>query len=360
MGAPDPPEAGPNRVRLGSWPTPVEPAPRLAERLGLDPGSLWIKRDDLTGLGAGGNKVRKLEYLCAAAFESGATMLITSGGAQSNHARLTAAAACRLGMDCVVVLAGEPPPVPTGNLALEAMMGTRVIWAGRVGDGELDRQVEVVASELRESGRRVEVIPLGGSNALGAHGYIDCGNELVAQIPDLRHVVVAVGSGGTMAGLVAALGSDRVLGIDAGAVANPEARVDAILDELLALGAMEPARASGPLRLRADQVGPGYTILTPEARRALIDAAQFEGMFLDPVYTAKALSGLAAAVKDGGIKHDERTVFVHTGGLPGLFGHEFMRDPRAAPEGAKIARAAREGAASLIQPADRRGSDGPP
>jgi D-cysteine desulfhydrase len=133
-----------------------------------------------------------------------------------------------------------------------------------------------------------------------------------------------------------------------------------MLDELLALGAMEPARASGPLRLRADQVGPGYTILTPEARRALIDAAQFEGMFLDPVYTAKALSGLAAAVKDGSIKHDERTVFVHTGGLPGLFGHEFMRDPRGAPEAAKIAGTGREGAASLIQPADRRGSDGPP
>jgi len=323
--------AVPDRVPLGSWPTPVERAPRLAERLGLDPACLWIKRDDLTGLGAGGNKVRKLEYLCAAALESGATLLITSGGAQSNHARLTAAAACRLGLDCVVVLAGERPPVPSGNLALDEMMGTRVIWAGPVGDDELDRQVEVVAGELRRSGRCVEVIPLGGSNALGARGYLDCGNELVDQVPDLRHVVVAVGSGGTMAGLVAALGSDRVLGIDAGAVPDPEARVRSMLDELSAQGAAAPARTGGPLRLRDDQVGPGYTILTPEARDALIDAAQLEGIFLDPVYTAKALSGLAAAVRDGSIGHDEPTVFVHTGGLPGLFGHAFLRDPHGVP-----------------------------
>src|ERR1039458_6077124 len=141
MGAPKAQNAGPDRVCLGTWPTPVEGAPRLAVRLGLNPESLWIKRDDLTGLGAGGNKVRKLEYLCAAAVERGATILVTSGGAQSNHGRLTAASACRLGMACLVVLAGEPPTVPNGNIALEGLMGAQVVWAGEVDDDELDGQV---------------------------------------------------------------------------------------------------------------------------------------------------------------------------------------------------------------------------
>jgi D-cysteine desulfhydrase len=290
----------------------------------MDPGALWIKRDDLTGLGAGGNKVRKLEYHCAAALEHGATTLVTSGGAQSNHARLTAAAACRLGLDCVVVLAGDPPAFVSGNLALEGLMGTQVSWAGEVDDAGLEARVEEVAADLTQSGRQVEVIPLGGSNVLGAHGYIDCANEIETEVPDVRHVVVAVGSGGTMAGLIAALGPERVLGFDVGATANAQARVKTMLEGLSSDGAADPG--FGALRLRRDQAGPGYGILTPHARAALFDAARYEGIFLDPVYTAKALSGLAAAVQDGTIKHDERTVFVHTGGLPGLFGHPFLLD----------------------------------
>jgi D-cysteine desulfhydrase len=324
-------EPGPDRVSLGTWPTPVEQAPRLAERLGLDPGSLWLKRDDLTGLGAGGNKVRKLEYLCAAAIGKGATTLVTSGGAQSNHARLTAAAACRLGLDCVVVLAGAPPGIPSGNLALEGLMGTRVVWAGDVDDDGLDKKVDAVAGELTRSGRRVEVIPLGGSSVLGARGYIDCGHELAAQVPGLRHAVVAVGSGATMAGLVASLGSERVMGVDAGATANARERVQRLVDGLSDEGTMSPDNTGAPLRLRGDQVGDGYGILTPEARSALVDAARCEGVFLDPVYTAKAMSGLAAAVRDGSIKHDELTVFLHSGGLPGLFGHDFIRGPQCNP-----------------------------
>jgi D-cysteine desulfhydrase len=292
---------------------------------------LWLKRDDLTGLGAGGNKVRKLEYLCAAAIGKGATTLVTSGGAQSNHARLTAAAACRLGLDCVVVLAGAPPGIPSGNLALEGLMGTRVVWAGDVDDDGLDKKVDAVAGELTRSGRRVEVIPLGGSSVLGARGYIDCGHELAAQVPGLRHAVVAVGSGATMAGLVASLGSERVMGVDAGATANARERVQRLVDGLSDEGTMSPDNTGAPLRLRGDQVGDGYGILTPEARSALVDAARCEGVFLDPVYTAKAMSGLAAAVRDGSIKHDELTVFLHSGGLPGLFGHDFIRGPQCNP-----------------------------
>jgi len=332
MGAAQAEDLGPARVSLGTWPTPVERAPRLAERLGLAAGCLWIKRDDLTGLGAGGNKVRKLEYLCAAAVENGATTLVTSGGAQSNHARLTAAAACRLGLRCVAVLAGQRPEVPTGNLALEGLLGARVVWAGKVDDDGLDERVETVAEDLTRSGQRVEVIPLGGSSAIGARGYVDCGHELDAQVPDFTRVVVGVGSGGTMAGLVAALGPERVLGVDAGATADAHRRVRDLLDQLFAAGATSSAYTDGPLHLRGDQVGAGYGILTSGARTALIDAAQCEGIILDPVYTAKALSGLGAALREGSIGPDEPTVFLHSGGLPGLFGHDVLRDPQCAPE----------------------------
>jgi D-cysteine desulfhydrase len=316
---------------LGTWPTPVETAPRLAEWLGLDPDCFWIKRDDLTGLGAGGNKVRKLEYTGAAAVRNGATTLVTSGAAQSNHARLTAAAACRLGLECLLVLAGEPPAAPSGNLALEGLLGAEVVWAGQVDHEELESLVGAAAIELARRGRRAEVIPYGGSNVQGAHGCIDCGIELDAQVPSLRHAVVAVGSGGTMAGLVAALGPGRVLGIDTGAASDVSRRIRDILGGLASEGAMPSADASAPLRLRSDQVGAGYGVLTPEARGALVHAARCEGIILDPVYTAKALSGLAAAVADGSIEHDEPTAFLHTGGLPGLFGHDFIRDPEWLP-----------------------------
>ncbi len=305
---------------LGTWPTPLEPAPRLASRLGLRPGDLWVKRDDLTGLGGGGNKVRKLEYLCAEARREGATMLVTSGAAQSNHARLTAAAAARLGLGCRLVLAGPPPARATGNVALDHLLGAELVWVPGVDDVELVERSEEVARRLTGEGERVSLIPYGGSSVTGARGYVDCGRELLHQMPDLRHVVVAVGSGGTMAGLVAALGPDRVLGVDAGALADPDGRVRELVAGLADAGV--GLRRGGPLRLRRDQVGPGYGVLTPRAADALRAAARCEGIVLDPVYTAKALSGLAAAVADGDIVVGEPVIFVHTGGMPGLFGHD--------------------------------------
>ncbi len=309
------------RVSLGSWPTPIERAPRLARALGLNPEIFWLKRDDLSGLGAGGNKVRKLEYLCADALGQGAEVLVTSGRTQSNHARITAAAARRLGLGCVLVLGGEDEPTKQGNLLLDALLGARIVWAGPVGDAELDRRVEQVAAELEARGSPTAVIPLGGSNPSGARGYVDCGRELEGQIPGLRHVVVALGTGGTMAGLVAALGPERVLGIDVGATEDPAGRVVTLLD---GLGA---PRGRAVLRIRADQVGAGYGVLTADASMAMSDAAELEGVLLDPVYTAKALSGLRAAVADGDVGPGEPTVFVHTGGLPGLFGHELAAHP---------------------------------
>jgi D-cysteine desulfhydrase len=311
-------------VRLTPWPTPLEPAPRLGVALGLGERDLWIKRDDLTDFG-GGNKVRKLEYLVGEAVAGGATVLVTSGGVQSNHARVTAAAAARCGLRAVLVLAGTPLAGRPGNLALEQLLGAHLVLAGPVSGDALDRRVEEVAERLRDQGEVPAVLPFGGSSPVGARGYVACAAELDEQAPDAVHVVVAVGSGGTMAGLVAGLGPDRVIGVDAGAVPDPAERVSALA---ASLGA-----PPGHVQVHRDQVGDGYGSLTREAAAAMRAAARTEGLLLDPVYTGKALAGLAAAVAEGTISPGQRTVFVHTGGLPGLFGHPFAAELAAAAIG---------------------------
>ncbi|MEU5537313.1 pyridoxal-phosphate dependent enzyme [Streptomyces sp. NPDC020362] len=303
-------------VQLGTFPTPVEPAPRLAAALGLGPGDLWIKRDDLTGLGGGGNKIRKLEWTVGAALAEGADTLVTTGAPQSNHARLTAAAAARLGLDAVLVLRGSPGGSRSGNLALDGLLGARLAWAGDVDQAGLNAVAAEVCVRLRETGARPALIPFGGSSTLGARGYVRCGEELRTQVPDLRTAVVALGSGGTMAGLVAALGTESVLGVDVGALADPSAAVTEFAGPLAA----EQVTADR-LRVRRDQVGSGYAALTGPVAEALRLAARTEGVVLDPIYTGRALAGLTAAVRDGDVRPGEKTVFVHTGGLPGLFGH---------------------------------------
>jgi D-cysteine desulfhydrase len=299
------------RVPLISRPTPLEAAPRLAQAIGLEPGDLWIKRDDLTGLGGGGNKARKLEWTAGAARAHGATTLVTSGAAQSNHARLTAAAGARLGLDVVLVLAGEPSDTATGNIALDGLFGATIVWAGKVNDTTLVDAVTDVAAQLRAQGRQPEIIPFGGSSVLGAQGYVEAGEELLAQLPGLTSAVVAVGSGGTMAGLVMALGAERVLGVDCGAVPDSEQAVARLAGDL----------GGARLRLRLDQVGAAYSALTDQVREAMVIAARTEGIVLDPVYTGRALAGLIAAMRDGDVHPGEQTVLLHTGGLPGLFGH---------------------------------------
>ncbi|MFG3009440.1 D-cysteine desulfhydrase family protein [Streptomyces cinerochromogenes] len=303
-------------VPLGTFPTPLEPAPRLAAALGLGPDDLWVKRDDLTGLGGGGNKIRKLEWMMGAALAEGADTVVTTGAPQSNHARLTAAAGARLGLDVVLVLRGTPGTSRSGNLALDGLFGARLAWAGEVDRAGLDTAAAEVCARLRSDGARPALIPFGGSSALGARGYLRCGEELREQLPDLRTAVVALGSGGTMAGLVAALGSGSVLGVDVGALTDPAAAVSNLATTLTDA---EVTREG--LRIRRDQVGAGYATLTAPAREALRLAARTEGLVLDPIYTGRALAGLGAAVQDGDIRPGEKTVFLHTGGLPGLFGH---------------------------------------
>jgi len=317
--------AGAARISLGTFPTPVESAPRLAAALGMDMGQLWIKRDDLTGLGGGGNKVRKLERVVAAALDGGADALVTTGAAQSNHARLTAAAGARLGIPVTLVLAGEPGAA-VGNLLLDGLFGARIRWAGDVDHSALAVLAEEVAGDLGSAGAHPAIIPFGGSNRDGVLAYADAARELCAQLPGESVSVVALGSGGTMAGLAAELGTRRVLGVHTGAVSDPRAVVAALASTVTA----EPVDPR-TLRLRTDQVGAGYGTLTKQAAEAIRLAARTEGIVLDPIYTGRALAGLVAAVRDGGLGSDGPVVFWHTGGLPGLFGH---RDAAAVASGA--------------------------
>ncbi len=319
------------RISLGTFPTPLEPAPRLAAAVGLREDRLWIKRDDLTGLGGGGNKVRKLERTLAAALRDGADCLVTTGAAQSNHARLTAAAGARLGLPVTLVLAGDPSGrAPAGNLLLDEIFGARIRWAGDADDTRLAAVADEVAAELASAGARPAVIPFGGSNRDGALAYSDAARELRDQLRDRpgdllgdqgrlagkATSVVAVGSGGTMAGLVAELGPERVLGVHTGAVGAPGEAVAALASAITA----EPLDPQ-TLRLRTDQVGAGYGRLTEATAAAIRLTARTEGIVLDPTYTGRAMAGLIAAAGDGDLGRDAPVVFWHTGGLSGLFGH---------------------------------------
>lgn len=285
-----------------------------------------MKRDDLTGLAGGGNKVRKLEHLVADALAQGCDVLVTGGGRQSNHVRLTAAAANRVGLDCTVVLSGAEPDVPTGNVVLDLVLGADIVWAADAADYyATERAIEDACDRLAAEGRRPYRMPIGGASTVGALGYVDCARELREQLPDDPGDLVAVvadGSGGTHAGLAAGLGShERVLGVDVGTRPDLDERVPEKADEVAALAGLAPP--TGALQLDHDRFGDGYGEPTADCLEAVRLAARTEGLLLDPVYTGKAMAGLVAAVREGRLPHDgrpgQRIVFVHTGGLPAFF-----------------------------------------
>jgi 1-aminocyclopropane-1-carboxylate deaminase/D-cysteine desulfhydrase-like pyridoxal-dependent ACC family enzyme len=278
---------------------------------------LWVKRDDLTGLAGGGNKVRKLEYLCADALAQGCDALVTGGGGQSNHARTTAAAAARLGMACTIVLAADPIDPPTGNVVLDHVLGPDIVWAGPIGYYELERAIEVESDRLRAEGRRPYAVPIGGASTVGEVGYVAAAIELRAQVDDVGLVVTADGSGGTHAGLAGGLGSlDLVLGVDVGTRPDLDDVVPGKARRAAALaGLPEP---SGTCAIDHDRFGDGYGAPTASCREALDLAARLEGLILDPVYTGKALAGLIFAVREARVP-DGRLVFLHSGGTPALF-----------------------------------------
>jgi D-cysteine desulfhydrase family pyridoxal phosphate-dependent enzyme len=316
------------RLALAVLPTPLEPADRLGAALGMEPGALWVKRDDVTGLGGGGNKARKLEYLCADALAQRADTLVTGGGPQSNHARMTAAAANRLGLRCTVVMAGPRPDPAAGNVLLLELLGPDVVWTdareGPMDYYAIEASIDEACERLTAAGRRPYRIPIGGASPVGALGYVRAAAELREQAaaafggaqPDV--VVVADGSGGTHAGLAAGLGDlDLVLGVDVGARPDLDEVVPAKAAEAAAL-AVRP-EPTGRARIDHDRVGASYGAATEECREAVLLAARREGLILDPVYTGKAMAGLIAARRSGSIAAADRTVFVHTGGMPALF-----------------------------------------
>jgi D-cysteine desulfhydrase family pyridoxal phosphate-dependent enzyme len=314
------------RLGLAVIPTPLEPADRLGAALGMEAGTLWVKRDDLTGLGGGGNKARKLDYLCADALASGADVLVTGGGPQSNHVRMTAAAANRLGLACTVVMAGPRPSTATGNVLLVEVFGPDVEWIG-LNEGPMDyyaieAAIGEAADRLAAEGRRPYRMPIGGASPVGALGYVRAAAELREQaVPvmgDVDLVVVAGGSGGTHAGLAAGLGDlGLVLGVDVGARPDLDTQVPAKAAEVAALAGI--AAPAGRVVVDHARVGGGYGAATEECRQALLLAARTEGLILDPVYTGKAMAGLIAARREGRIGPGTRTVFIHTGGMPALF-----------------------------------------
>lgn len=315
------------RLRLAQVPTPLQPAPRLAAALGC--AALLFKRDDLTGLGLGGNKARKLELLLAEALQQQADVIITTGGPQSNHARITAAAARALGLDCVLVLSGPPDAPVQGNLLLDHLLGATVRLAGTV-PGAAEQAIEELAADLRRAGRRPYIIPVGGSTPLGAAAYalavLEMLEQMAAQGIRATRVYCALGSGGTMAGLVAGAalfgGAFEIAGIS---VSRPPAQIATTVAQL----ATETAALLGrprtftpdELTIDGDYIGPGYGQLTAEAIEAIRLVAREEGILLDPVYTAKAMAGLIGHLRRGRLRGDEPVIFLHSGGTPALFSY---------------------------------------
>lgn len=307
----------PDRVDLGGRDTPLQAADRLGAALGLPAGALWVKRDDLTGLAGGGNKVRKLEWLVADARVQGCDTIVTGGAGQSNHVRLTAAACARSGLRCVAVLAGPPPPHPEGNLVLDHLLGAELRWLDGDGHGaDLERAVDEEVTARRRAGRRPYAVPLGGSSPIGALGYVTCADELAAQAPADALVVCADGSGGTHAGLVAGFGDHaRVLGVNVG-FADLVPRVPDLAEATAARAGR--ATPTGTVQLDGGQPAP-YGEPTDATREALELAASAEGLLLDPVYTGRAMAAVVAGVRAGRLGRDRPLVFLHTGGLPALF-----------------------------------------
>jgi D-cysteine desulfhydrase family pyridoxal phosphate-dependent enzyme len=314
------------RIQIAHLPTPIEELPRLSAHLGGP--KLWVKRDDQTGLAFGGNKTRKLEYLMADAQAQGAKTVITAGAVQSNHCRQTAAAAARLGLDCILVLAGEQPQKASANFLLDQLVGAEFAWAEDF--STRDAVLQETFEEAKQEDRQPYLVPYGGSSPIGAAGYVYAIRELLEQ--DLRPdwIIFPSSSGGTQAGMV--LGAEifgfagRVLGIS----------VDEPLDVLqtrVAVLASETAECLGApatfevdqIHVNADYTGDGYGILNSLDTEAVQLFAKWEGLLLDPVYTGRAAGGMIDLIRKGVFSSQETVLFWHTGGNTALFAEKYRQ-----------------------------------
>ncbi|HET7839918.1 MAG TPA: D-cysteine desulfhydrase family protein [Rectinemataceae bacterium] len=314
------------RSELGFFPTPLVRLERLSKLLGGP--RLLMKRDDLTGLATGGNKTRKLEYLVGEALALGCDCLVTGGAAQSNHCRQTAAAAAARGLGCHLVLGGSEPERYEGNLLLDRLLGAEIHWSGALRKGE---RIPEVAAGLEARGRRPYVVPYGGSNEVGALGFVRAASELAEQLraagETVSRIVFASSSGGTHAGLVVGkalfgLGAQILgIGIDKGEAGEMpfEDHVHELASSLASrLGLGRPI-GRGEALVRNEFLGGGYGVVGEAEREAISLLARSEGILLDPVYTGKAFGALLALSRLGEFSKSETILFWHTGGTPALF-----------------------------------------
>jgi D-cysteine desulfhydrase len=319
------------RRRYTPFATPIEAMPHLSRELGGP--NLFIKRDDLLGLSAGGNKTRKLEFLVAEALAQGADTLITVGAVQSNHCRLTLAAAVKEGLKCRLVLEQRVPGSyrkdASGNNFLFELLGAESITVVDAGI-DLMAAMQTVAADLAREGRRGYIIPGGGSTPLGALGYVACAEELLGQSFEsglaFDHIVCASGSAGTHAGLLVGLTATNsgipLTGINVRRTrAEQEPNVHKLAVDTAALLGV-PAPAVEQVVALDHWVGPGYSLPSPDMIEAVQMLARLEGVLLDPVYTGKAMAGLIGMVRAGKFKPEENVLFIHTGGSPALYAYE--------------------------------------
>lgn len=316
------------RVALANYPTPLEPLPQFSKSIGAN---VWLKRDDNIGPALGGNKTRKLEFLMAEAQRRGARKVVTFGGLQSNHARITAAVARKLGIEPHLFYFEKRPRDLVGNLQLNALMDAKMHFLPLAGDGRNDLQSinRLVRLASRAMVGPSYFIPVGGHNALGCLGYVDCAAEIHDQVKSLGLkkviVVTAVGTGGTLAGLHAGLtlldSPVRVIGIDVGKLWTkfPHDLARLIGEIVALLGERHTFTMRDIPMIENRYCGLKYGVPSQAGTDAIKRLAQTEGIMLDPVYTGKAMAGLIDLVRCGFFKSDETIIFLHTGGAPGLF-----------------------------------------
>jgi len=320
------------RLHFAHLPTPLEPMERISAALGGP--NLWIKRDDCTGLSSGGNKTRKLEFLMADAVERKADTIITQGATQSNHARQTSAIAAKLGMTCHILLEDrtgyeDDAYVYNGNVLLDQLHGATI--SRRPADTDMNAAMEELAQKLRDDGRKPYIIPGGGSNEIGALGYVNAAIELTTQANDrslrIDHLVHATGSSGTQAGLVLGMeGMNSGIPVYGVGVRAPKQKQEEMVYSLAQrtaeyMGLNPDIVAREKVVANSDYVGDGYGLPTAAMAEAVKMLAQYEGILLDPVYSGKGFAGLIDLIRKGHFKPGENVVFLHTGGSISLFGY---------------------------------------
>ena len=313
------------RLTLAHLPTPIESLPHLSGY--LNGPQLFIKRDDLTGLGMGGNKTRKLEYLAADALAKGAKTLISTGAVQSNHCRQVAAAAAKLGLDCQLILAGNEPGEAPGNLLLDKLSGAQIFFTTKA---NRDQELQLRFQQAQRDRRKPYLIPYGGSNTIGALGYLNAMRELSEQKLEPDWIVFATSSGGTQAGLI--LGAHltgfkgKILGISIEHSSNPfSAQIADLVNKTVDELGYDWSVTSREVLINDSYCQAGYGVLTSAEIEAVNLLARTEGILLDPVYTGRATAGLLDLIRKGFFRPEEKVLFWHTGGTPALFAEPYSQ-----------------------------------